>query len=144
MTAFILTCSSEHMNLSDTLSTLRFGQQASKLRNRVRMNKELSVEMLKSIIAELEGRISYYQRLEADHTEKDRFSRAHNEEAWQQLKGQFEDAVEERELLRFQLDKWLDERGQELVLQKEKEEKAETEIFNLQKKVSQVVVEVVN
>lgn len=139
MTAFILTCSSEHIHISDTLSTLRFGQQASKLRNRVRMNKELSVEMLKSIIGELEARIIYYQRLEASQSENDRIGQVHNEEAWQQLKAKFDDAVDDRDMLRCQLDKWLDERGEELVQEREKEEKAKRETQNLSSKLSQQV-----
>ena len=70
MTAFILTCDTNHLHLQETLSTLRFGKFAKKLRNKIRANKEISVDMMKQIICELETQVLYYKRKEKENNEK--------------------------------------------------------------------------
>ena len=64
-TCLIITCSPSSYNESETLSTLRFGTRAKKIRNKPKINKEVTVPELKLQIAKLEkmlvvfnGRIS--------------------------------------------------------------------------------------
>ena len=60
-TALVITCSPSPYNESETLSTLRFGERAKSIKNKPKVNKELSVEELKRSI----------ERLEKDVKEKD-------------------------------------------------------------------------
>jgi hypothetical protein len=121
LTTVILTCALETNHLQSTLSTLKFGQHVSKLRNTVKMNKELSLDMLKSIVNELETRVRYYQRLENISEEKSK-TKLEDDEAFLSLKTAFEEASEERDLLRAELDAWLDERKADYDSQLKREE----------------------
>lgn len=138
MTIVILTCALESSHTQSTISTLRFGQHVSKLRNTVKMNKELSVEMLKGIVNELETRVRYYQRLEleAEHQPK---IRSEDDEAFQKLKTAFEEAAEERDVLRAELDSWLDQRRTDHIAQLKREEYFVNQINNLNSQLSATV-----
>ena len=55
-TALIVTCSPSVFNKDETVSTLRFGQRAKQIKNKAKVNKELSLNELKYmlIVAEKE------------------------------------------------------------------------------------------
>ena len=42
-TSLIITCSPARYNLDETLSTLRFGARAKRIKNKPKVNKELSI-----------------------------------------------------------------------------------------------------
>lgn len=42
-TTLIVTCSPHQMHVSETISTLRFGENAQKIKNKPKINKELTV-----------------------------------------------------------------------------------------------------
>ena len=54
-TSLIVTCSPHGINLSETLSTLRFGESAQKIKNKPKINRELTIQELQKIIEKLEG-----------------------------------------------------------------------------------------
>merc|ERR1719446_33186 len=69
-TSLIITCSPSNFNEQETLSTLRFGQRAKKIKNVVKVNHERSAEELKlllekhqSALAEARSRLSVYEQL---------------------------------------------------------------------------------
>jgi kinesin family member 5 len=51
-TALIITCSPAKYNLDETVSTLKFGARAKKVKNKPKINKELTVQELKFLLAE--------------------------------------------------------------------------------------------
>lgn len=55
-TSLIVTCSPSVFNKDETISTLRFGQRAKQIKNKAKVNKELSLKELKYmlIVAEKE------------------------------------------------------------------------------------------
>lgn len=53
-TSLIITCSPSNFNEQETLSTLRFGQRAKKIKNVVKVNHERSVEELKLLLEKRE------------------------------------------------------------------------------------------
>ena len=56
-TCLIITCSPSVFNESETLSTLRFGERAKKIRNKAKINKELTVTELQRIIDGLKEKL---------------------------------------------------------------------------------------
>ena len=52
-TCLIITCSPSVYNESETLSTLRFGERAKKIKNKPKINKEYTVDELQKIIEDL-------------------------------------------------------------------------------------------
>ena len=57
-TTLIVTCSPHEMHLAETVSTLRFGENAQKIKNKPKINRELTVQELQKIIEELEAKIT--------------------------------------------------------------------------------------
>ena len=58
LAVMILTLSPNYDNLQETLSTLRFGSRAMNVQNKPKVNKELSVEELKSLLEKAHQRIN--------------------------------------------------------------------------------------
>ena len=58
-TALIITCSPAKFNEHETLSTLRFGRQALAIKNKPRINKELTVAELKLLLTRAEETIGF-------------------------------------------------------------------------------------
>ena len=56
-TCLIITCSPSVFNESETLSTLRFGERAKKIRNKAKINKEVNVMELQRIIDSLKEKL---------------------------------------------------------------------------------------
>ena len=56
-TCLIITCSPSVFNESETLSTLRFGERAKKIRNKAKINKEVTVMELQRIIDSLKEKL---------------------------------------------------------------------------------------
>lgn len=56
-TCLIITCSPSPYNESESLSTLRFGMRAKKVKNKPKINKELTVSELKIIVEKLERQL---------------------------------------------------------------------------------------
>jgi kinesin family protein 5 len=54
-TTLIVTCSPHEMHLPETISTLRFGENAQKVKNKPKINRELTVQELVKIKEKLEG-----------------------------------------------------------------------------------------
>lgn len=54
LTSLVLTCSPSQVNLSETVSTLRFGVRAKAVKIYARVNRELTVAELKLQVAKLE------------------------------------------------------------------------------------------
>lgn len=50
LTSLIITCSPHKVNLPETLSTLRFGDSTSKIRNRPKQNKEMDAKDLQLLL----------------------------------------------------------------------------------------------
>ena len=53
-TCLIITCSPSSYNESETISTLRFGKRAKQIKNKPKINKEISVSELKLLLDKLE------------------------------------------------------------------------------------------
>ena len=51
-TALIITCSPAKYNLDETVSTLKFGSRAKKIKNKPKINKELSLKELQYLYEE--------------------------------------------------------------------------------------------
>ena len=58
-TSLIITCSPSMFNKDETVSTLRFGQRAKSIKNKAKVNKELSINELKYLLqmAEKESKL---------------------------------------------------------------------------------------
>ena len=61
-TCLIITCSPSIYNEAETVSTLRFGQRAKKIKNNAKINKELSIAELKHLLDEAEKTIERKDR----------------------------------------------------------------------------------
>jgi kinesin family protein 5 len=73
-TSLIITCSPSNYNEQETISTLRFGQRAKKIKNVVKVNHERSAEELKLLLekrdfalAELRARVAMLEQLLRSH-----------------------------------------------------------------------------
>lgn len=53
-TCLIITCSPSIYNEAETISTLRFGKRAKQIKNKPKINKEVSVSELKLLLEKLE------------------------------------------------------------------------------------------
>lgn len=51
-TSLIITCSPARYNLDETLGTLRFGARAKRIKNKPKVNKELSIPELQALLEE--------------------------------------------------------------------------------------------
>ena len=60
-TTLIINCSPSSFNDAETLSTLRFGVRAKTIKNKARMNVELSPAELKALLKEAKGRVVLFQ-----------------------------------------------------------------------------------
>jgi kinesin family member 5 len=49
-TSLIITCSPAKFNLEETISTLKFGARAKRVKNKPKINKELSVAELQHLL----------------------------------------------------------------------------------------------
>jgi len=103
MTAFILTCSVDLASLQDCLSTLRFGEHAKQLKNKVKANKEITIEGLKFALNELEEMLSEYKRAEKQRESSKTMERSEQEEEIYRLTARCERLTEERDELRAAL-----------------------------------------
>ncbi|PVU90959.1 hypothetical protein BB559_004360 [Furculomyces boomerangus] len=69
-TTLIINCSPSSSNVSETISTLRFGTRAKRIKNRATINQEVSSEELKTMIKKLKTKVisysSYIQMLEGE------------------------------------------------------------------------------
>src|ERR1700736_3579032 len=65
-TTLIINCSPNSFNDAETLSTLRFGVRAKTIKNKARMNVELSPTELKLLLKEAKGRILGFQEYIVD------------------------------------------------------------------------------
>lgn len=61
-TCLIITCSPSVYNEAETISTLRFGQSAKKIKNKPKINKEYSVAELKKLLDEAELKLEMKDR----------------------------------------------------------------------------------
>ena len=53
----IITCSPSIFNEAETISTLKFGSRAKQIKNKAKVNKELSIKELKHLLAMAEKEI---------------------------------------------------------------------------------------
>ena len=60
-TTLIINCSPSSFNDAETLGTLRFGMRAKTIKNKARMNVELSPTELKALLKEAKGRVVLFQ-----------------------------------------------------------------------------------
>merc|ERR1719230_1986825 len=60
-TSLIITCSPSNFNEQETLSTLRFGQRAKKIKNVVKVNHERSAEELKLLLEKRDHQLSMFR-----------------------------------------------------------------------------------
>ncbi len=60
-TCLIITCSPSAFNEQETLSTLRFGLRAKKVKNQAKVNKEHSIQELKQKVNNLEGQLGDFK-----------------------------------------------------------------------------------
>lgn len=60
-TSLIITCSPSSYNEAESVSTLRFGMRAKNIKNKPKVNKELSISQLNNIIEKLESSILLYK-----------------------------------------------------------------------------------
>ncbi len=71
-TSLIINCSPSSFNEQETLSTLRFGQRAKKIKNKAKINAELSPAELRRLVKlsqlQNEANISYISKLEGELT----------------------------------------------------------------------------
>eukprot|EP01065_Artemidia_motanka_P038293 TRINITY_DN4714_c2_g1_i1.p1 TRINITY_DN4714_c2_g1~~TRINITY_DN4714_c2_g1_i1.p1 ORF type:complete len:907 (+),score=424.30 TRINITY_DN4714_c2_g1_i1:69-2723(+) len=61
-TSLIICCSVSEYNQAETLSTLRFGQRAKSIKNKAKVNRELSIAEYKLLVARLERNIADLQK----------------------------------------------------------------------------------
>lgn len=94
--------------------------------------------MLKTIVNELETRVRYYQRLENQIKEKEK-KNFEEDDAFFRMKTAFELASEERDLLRTELDGWLDQRKADLDAQMVREDHFLNQINGLNNKLATAV-----
>lgn len=56
-TNLLVACSPHEMHLAQTISTLRFGQNAQKIKNKPKINRELTVPQLQKMVEQLQAKI---------------------------------------------------------------------------------------
>lgn len=56
-TTLIVTCSPHVVHLSETITTLRFGENAQRIKNKPKINRELTVQELQRIVENLEREV---------------------------------------------------------------------------------------
>lgn len=61
-TTLLIACSPHTFNLDETISTLRFGQRAKSIKNKVRVNQQRSVQELELIILKLSADLKMFQQ----------------------------------------------------------------------------------
>eukprot|EP01122_Echinamoeba_exundans_P010681 TRINITY_DN404_c0_g1_i1.p1 TRINITY_DN404_c0_g1~~TRINITY_DN404_c0_g1_i1.p1 ORF type:complete len:567 (-),score=86.52 TRINITY_DN404_c0_g1_i1:92-1792(-) len=61
-TTLLIACSPHPFNLEETISTLRFGQRAKTIKNKVRVNQQRSVQELELIIQKLTADLKMFQQ----------------------------------------------------------------------------------
>ena len=61
-TALIITCSPAKYNLDETVSTLKFGARAKQVKNKPKINKELTVQELKFLLQEQKDKAARLER----------------------------------------------------------------------------------
>jgi kinesin family member 5 len=61
-TTLLIACSPHSFNLEETISTLRFGQRAKTIKNKVRVNQQRSVQELELIIQKLTADLKMFQQ----------------------------------------------------------------------------------
>lgn len=61
-TTLIICCSTDREHITETLSTLRFGERAKKVQNNARINEEISMEELKAMLAAAKKEIEILKR----------------------------------------------------------------------------------
>jgi kinesin family protein 5 len=69
-TTLLIACSPHSFNVEETISTLKFGQRAKSIKNKVKINAQRSVAELEAIIAKITKELSFY-RAYAELLEKD-------------------------------------------------------------------------
>jgi hypothetical protein len=120
-----LTCASDKEFLQQTISTLRFGQFAKCIKNKIRMNREISLEMLKQVICELETQVNYYQKREKErlndfvqpkfkegYVSKDNFDEI--KDLNEQLKSELDLVTSERNIIRQEFARFMEESEESL------------------------------
>lgn len=83
-TVLVICCSSDQANLGETMSTLRFGERAKRIRNHAEVNVELTVEELKARLARSEHEVVRLKQLQGGPQEAVP-EPAHTEEEWQEM-----------------------------------------------------------
>lgn len=61
-TALIICCAPESQHMSETISTLRFGERAKRVKNKARINEELSIDELKNLLQAAKKEIKSLKR----------------------------------------------------------------------------------
>ncbi len=61
-TCLIICCAPESRHIAETLSTLRFGERAKKIKNNISMNEELSMSELKALLNSARREISVLKK----------------------------------------------------------------------------------
>ena len=61
-TCLIITCSPSVFNEAETISTLRFGARAKNIKNKPKINKELSIAELKNMLTKAEAELERKER----------------------------------------------------------------------------------
>jgi kinesin family protein 5 len=129
-TCLIITCSPASLNEFETLSTLRFGIRAKAVKNKPKVNKDLSIPELKSLlkkandsIALKESRIEQLEKFlaEAGHFDFLQFSEksSNSSPSFSHLLGQKSDLQSSNDALRASLIEELELERKNLLLEKE-------------------------
>jgi len=74
-TCVIVTCSPSWYNLEETYSTLRFGTRAKRIRNKPRVNQELTLEAYKLLLAQAETKLEELRKLKGNVHKAEEFIR---------------------------------------------------------------------
>lgn len=61
-TTLIITCSPSEFNLAETISTLRFGERAKKIKNMAKINREMTVAELSNLLDKANKKISSLEK----------------------------------------------------------------------------------
>jgi kinesin family protein 5 len=106
-TCLLVTCSPSWYNLQETISTLQFGTRAKKIKNKPRVNKELTIEDYKKIVAEKDQLIEYLKKkanqapISSDLVvEKEKIQEINEEKEriLKKIKEQYEEELKEKDL----------------------------------------------
>lgn len=63
-TIILIACSPSSFNEAETLSTLRFGKRSKNIKNKPKINKEISIPELQEEILKLESQLAEYKKKE--------------------------------------------------------------------------------